>query len=623
MDNSSFIKNIKFGLGWSYSYTAILTSCVLILIAYFFIYLVASYLKPHIVIFQNGVTYHALFENSYLIDKNWDYLFTIALTVAWLFLSIRNRKIGIATSLMYSGLAITAGLSSFSVLHDLMVFMTFPFIVSLLIINKIMKERKILKSDANLLLINYLAVAVLISGIIGLILSSSFLLFSVPPSSLFVHNYTYPLYVLFSNVSPILIFLLLFSFMVKFLVKEFKIEKLWNKNNFIDENEIIVSKSVTVPIRTKLLVLLFFIIISITISLIPHSQIINTTNQEIGVDTDEYKEWINILINSSNPQEIIEQAFTIHSSGDRPLTLIFLLSIVKITQVDDSSIVEYMPAILGPLLILSVYFLTRELTLNDKISLIAAFLTAVSFHTLVGIYAGLFANWLALAIGYFSFVFLFKYLKNKSSFNIMMFFILVTLTLFVHVYTWTIFTIVMYVFLIISLKMKLHVRRQVILLILTLSFSVIIDITRIAITGSSSSGVQEAVYIVNSSLDLDHFSQRWDNLTFTTQIYVGGIFSNFIIFALGLYWLLRSNLKEPTAIFIVIFMSIGIVPLFVGNEVIQARVLYDIPFQIPAAIALGQLMKNIKGKMMVISICTWLLFIAIRTSFNFYHILPS
>ena len=115
MYSRSFIKNIKSGLGWSYSYVAILTSCFLILVAYFFIYSVASYFKPHIVVFQNGVTYHAFFENTYLIDKNWDYLFTIALTVAWLFLSIRNNKLRIATSFIYSGLAITAGLSGFSV----------------------------------------------------------------------------------------------------------------------------------------------------------------------------------------------------------------------------------------------------------------------------------------------------------------------------------------------------------------------------------------------------------------------------------------------------------------------------------------------------------------------------
>lgn len=623
MDNSSFIRNLKSGLGWSYSYTAILTSCILILTAFFYIYLVASYLKAPIVIFQNGVTYSAIFENTFLIGKNWDYLFTISLTVVWLFLSIRNKKLGISTSLIYTGLAVTAGLSGFSVFYDLVVFMTLPFIISLLIFNKILKEKNILKSDTNLLIINYFSVAVFISAVIGVILSSSFLLFSVPPSALFVHNYTYPLYVLFSNFSPVLIFLLLFSFIVKFLVKEFRIEKLWTRNNVTHEKESIFSKSVNLSIRTKFLFMLFFIILSITISLIPHSPIVNTTDQQIGVDMDEYKKWITILMNSSSSQELLEQAFIVESSGDRPLTLLFLLSIVKITQMNDSLIVEYMPAILGPLLIVSIYFLTRELTLNDKISLIAAFLTAVSFHMLVGIYAGLLANWLALVIGYFSFVFLFKYLKNKGSNNIVIYFVLVTLSLFVHVYTWTIFTIVTYVFLIISLKMNIYVRRKVILSILTLSFSVIIDIARIAITGSSSSGVQEAIYIANLGLDLDQFAQRWNNLTFATQIYVGGIFSNFILFALGIYWLLRSNLKEPSSIFLIVFMSIGIVPLFIGDEFIQARVLYDIPFQIPAAIALSQLMKNIKGKMMVISICSWLLFIAVRTSINFYYVLPS
>jgi hypothetical protein len=391
----------------------------------------------------------------------------------------------------------------------------------------------------------------------------------------------------------------------------------------VNEDKLDIIKSVSLSRKSKFLLLFLFIMLSIIITLIPQSPIVNTTNQQIGVDIDEYQRWITTLMNLSTPQEVFEQAFVIQSSGDRPVTLIFLLSIVKILQINDFFSIEYMPAILGPLLILSVYFLTRELTLNDKVSLVSAFLTAISFQMLVGIYAGLLANWLALVIGYTSFVFLLKYLKNKSFLYILVYFVLVVLLLFVHVYTWVIFTIVTYIFLIISLKMNLYIRRKVTLLIFTLSFSVILEIARTTLTGLSSSGIQDAIYIVNSGLDLDEFSQRWNNLIFTTQIYVGGIFSNFIVFALGLYWLLRSNLKDPSIIFIIVFMSIGIVPLFIGDELIQARVLYDIPFQIPAAIALGHLMKNIKGKMMAISVCSWLLFIAIRTSFNFYLIMPS
>ena len=81
---------------------------------------------------------------------------------------------------------------------------------------------------------------------------------------------------------------------------------------------------------------------------------------------------------------------------------------------DQSEVVDHLPIVLGPALVLVVYFLTREMTSNDLISVLAAFLTAVSFHVLTGIYAGLYANWFALIIGFLSFMFLFKFLKRPS-----------------------------------------------------------------------------------------------------------------------------------------------------------------------------------------------------------------
>ena len=223
------LRNLKAGLGLGTSYKAIVTSSAFVLLCYFYIYSIASYLKLPIVIFQNGVTYNAIFENTYLIDKNWDYLFTIALTVVWLFLSIRNRKLGIATSLIYTGLVVTAGLSGFSVFYDLMVFMTLPFIVSLLILNKIVKEKNILESDTNLLIINYFSIIIIISSLIGIFLSSSFLLFSIQPSSIPIHNYTYPPYVLFSNLAPVLILILMFSLFINILMKKFNLHRILTK----------------------------------------------------------------------------------------------------------------------------------------------------------------------------------------------------------------------------------------------------------------------------------------------------------------------------------------------------------------------------------------------------------
>ena len=92
---------------------------------------------------------------------------------------------------------------------------------------------------------------------------------------------------------------------------------------------------------------------------------------------------------------LINHAFVTVSSGDRPITLFFLLFIIEITTVDDPSVIEYFPIILLPLFILTVFFLTKELFSNDTTALFSAFLSGVSFHLLVGIYAGLYANWLA------------------------------------------------------------------------------------------------------------------------------------------------------------------------------------------------------------------------------------
>ena len=215
-----------------------------------------------------------------MIDKNWDYLFIIALTVVWLFLSIRNKKLGIATSLIYTGLAMTTSLSDFSLFYDLMVFMTLPFIVSLLVLNKIVKEKNILKSDTNLLIINYFSIIIIISSVIGIFLSSSFLLFSIQPSSVPIHNYTYPPYVLFSNLAPVLILLLIFSLFINILIRKFNLHRILTK--FKESSLSVSSVSGYAQLDNKNKIFLFindYNHYQLFLFLIPHNPTVNETNQ--------------------------------------------------------------------------------------------------------------------------------------------------------------------------------------------------------------------------------------------------------------------------------------------------------------------------------------------------------
>jgi len=148
----------------------------------------------------------------------------------------------------------------------------------------------------------------------------------------------------------------------------------------------------------------------------------------------------------------------------------------------------------------------------------------------------------------------------------------------------------------------------------------VVDIARVSLTGSSG-GLEQDIEIAQRILALENFDLRWQILNVTMHDSLGGVFSNFIILILGLVWVLKSNLRNPSDIFLMIFLSIGLVPLFFGNWTVQARVFYDVPFEIPAALALYYISMR-SGRMLVpLALCIWLIAISLFTVMNYYLIL--
>jgi hypothetical protein len=153
--------------------------------------------------------------------------------------------------------------------------------------------------------------------------------------------------------------------------------------------------------------------------------------------------------------------------------------------------------------------------------------------------------------------------------------------------------------------------------------SVIIDVARMVMTGSAG-GLEKDIEVAKVvGVGSEQFALRWSNLLHTMYSFVGGQFSNFIVFTLGLYWLFRSNLREPSSVFLLIYLSIGLLPFLLGDNIIQTRVFYDIPFQIPAAIALYFIRNQTLGCAMLLPICIWLFVMTVISVSNFYLILPS
>jgi hypothetical protein len=614
--------NIHKVLGIGNSYSNIIASFAFALVSFFYVFTISSYFKVNVFILENRVTYVDSFD-KYVINQYFDQILIAVGVVIWFFLSIRgNGRFYISS--IYGGLTIVGLMFEFKILIDVIALSSVPVIVSLLIYNKLASRKEIVYADSNLIL-NYIAIIGTITGMVGIILSLE-LLHSIPLSS-YVRNYAYDIFVLFSTLSPALMFLMIFCFPVKLIINGFIHRRVKSKNKKDTNHHNIASSFFlrvdTVRLRTKVIYLTIFVLLSISLAIIPHNPTINKNNQEIGVDTNYYVDWIGPLMHSNNTQEFFHQAFVVQGhQGDRPIALIFLFAIVKLIDTHNASyIIDLVPLILGPALVLVVYFLTRELTSNDVSSLFASFLTAVSFQMLVGIYAGFYANWLALVIGYSSAIFLFRYLKMSKQRDLIVYGLLLVAVLLTHVYTWTILVFVFATFLAVMLATNNYRRQTIVLLLLVTLASVVIDAARISLTDSIS-GIVQDTEIAEESTGLQEFNQRWNTLTETIQVYVGGQFSNFILIVLGLYWLVLSNLRKASDIFLIIFITTGLLPLFVGNWHLQVRVLYNIPFQIPAAITLAYMNNRARGaynRIFLAASVMWLIAMSITAVSNLFN----
>jgi hypothetical protein len=597
----------------------------LALVLFIYVFSVSSYFEVSVFILENRVTYVDTFD-EYVINQYFDHILIGVGVVVWLLLAIRgNRRFYLSS--IYGGLIIIGLLSGFAILTDIVALSSLPVLILLLIYNKLAPQKRILHTDTNLSL-NYLAIIGALTGVVGIILSLEPLL-SIELSS-YPRNYAYDMFVLFSTFSPVLMFLMIFCFPVKLITNEFtnrlvnsKNKK--NYNNHYNTASAFFLRADTVRLRTKVIYLTMFILLSIIFVLIPHNPTINKNNQEIGVDTHYYVDWIDPLMKSNNTQEFIHQAFVVQAhDGDRPIALIFLFAIIKLVNTHDASYtIEHVPLILGPALVLVIYFLTRELTSNEISSLFASFLTATSYQLLIGVYAGFYANWLAIIIGCISSTFLFRFLKNSRKRDLIVYGVSLLTIMLTHTYTWTIFVIVFTIFLVVMPAIKDYSRRSIALLLIVTLFSVAVDIARISITGSIS-GIVGDTELASDLTGLEQFAQRWNTLVETMYIHFGGQFSNFILLSLGLYWLFSSDLRKAPNIFMFIFLSIGLLPLFAGNWLLQVRVLYNIPFQIPAAIALTYMNKQGHTyRIFLPAIITWLVAASITAVSNFYLIPPS
>jgi hypothetical protein len=648
-------------LGYGMPISSILSSVSFVVCLFFYLYVIGSFFKVPVYPLIDRATVNTFFQ-QHVLNEYVDNIVTIVAATLWFLFSINNRAIRYSLSIAYGGIGtILALISPDNIIFDIITLLSIPLIIGVSLYyyyyypryhrhynhqhqqNQEQQKKNILLNLNGKLTLRYISLAVIAVSTIGIVVQvSAVFLIPNPDSSSAIHSPENDLFLLLSSFSTIYIFLLVFCLGVRVFFKgvlgilKLDIKEEDTRSRILSANAD-THKQNKVKTQTKIGLLLLAIVLSIVLVLIPQHPLINKDNQYIGVDTGYYAGWIGELSRSKSLSDFTYQLFVVQGQGgDRPLSLLFLFSVYQIAGGGNTSlaeVIEHFPLILGPAIVLAFYFLTVELTRNEKIALIAAFLAAISYHTLVGIYAGFYANWLALIVGYVSIAFLFRYLRTGRVSDIIAFSTLLIGVLLLHVYTWTVLAAVAGIFLIAMLVIQnkknknkinnnnpfIKSRRMIIWLLLAILVSIGVDIAKVSLTGSSG-GVEQDIEFAQRSLGIEQFNLRSLILDATMHESLGGVFSNFIILLLGLFWVLRSNMRDPGTIFLMIFLSAGLVPLYIGSWTLQVRVLYDIPFEIPAAIALYYISSRSGNILVTLAACTWLVAISLVTVMNYYFV---
>ena len=567
-----------------------ISACItaaLVIVNYFL--LVGYSFQPDVYYFQDRTTFHDLFPSNDHVGIVMA-VFIIAGIITWLFFALKGRSMIVAVTT-----AIVITLAGYAAFYNswliVVALASLPSI--LLILSCSFRTRLLVESPEKhyQFIVNYLCISFIALTCVSIIVSL------VGVDSM-IYDPFYQIFLLFSTLSPLLVFLIIMSVPITILMDYFRLYS--RIKNYIGTGS--AKDVLTLKVKTKFLFLILFIAISIILIAIP--QLKPGEQRNIGVDTDAYLEWIAIIDQSVNPIEYVKQLFLDISDGDRAVSLFFIHLLIKTFEnIDQSMVIELgIPLVVTPILIVITYFLCREITGDDKSSVLAAFLSATGFQVLIGMYAGFFANWIALIPAYLSILFLFRFLKSSERMNLFVFTICLFVLLFTHLYTWTIITIFLILFLIIATIKRIYQRRLLLSLFLVLGACIGTDILRSFLFGFEPGIERDLAVAESADAGISQFAIRWDNLVRTIQVHTGGFYSNFIYLSLVLVGIFLARMKAPVWLFVATFVSIGILPLYFGNVIIMSRVLYDIPFQIPAAVALTGVLRTENGMLRVTAI---------------------
>jgi len=339
------------------------------------------------------------------------------------------------------------------------------------------------------------------------------------------------------------------------------------------------------------LLLLLAIAAALLLGVVPYRPDLNPSMTPVGVDAHFYIDALNQMLQRS-PGSAISYALGNAWASSRPLLLVpmYLMSLTGLASVNQT--VEVLPAILGPLLTLSTFVLVRESSGSEPLAAIASMFSALSFNATVGMWAGFYANWLALSESFLFFATLLSFLRKNSRSSFVAMTLLSVGVLLTHPWTWLwvltigiIFTVALW-----RDAGKIIMARPLGLL---LAINIVVDVARSLFFGGPVATQDASASLAQSGI--------YQTLNFWPNI-VGGLFSaydgllgNAVFLALSLITMIFLRFTNRFERILTVWIVTGSLPLVFVSSLIQTRIVYDLPMPIMASAGLLLLVRPVRN----------------------------
>jgi len=269
-----------------------------------------------------------------------------------------------------------------------------------------------------------------------------------------------------------------------------------------------------------------------------------------------------------------------------------------------AAVVQFAAALLLVLLTIASVFVLKLLTNSRMVQGLGALLLPFSFSALGLIFAGYFANMLALILIFVYVVLFFRLNFKWSNMGFFGLIVMSVLILFSHSWTWFVFVLSLGVYLFLEWRLTKienaswsRFKNKLLLIGTTIGVGLTIDVLRTALFPISSSG--SALSTARASLSLPNPVFIVSGMKQTVDVMLGGVFANQIFFVLSLIGLLLLlRFKSEIANFFAAWLFVAcVLIIFAADNFVFNRVLFLVPWVVLSALGLDFVIRFTGSKL--------------------------